>query len=244
MTLKAMLETLDGVDAAIQPLYTKGQDNKFYLSVDGMVPSARLEEFRTNNITLKQALEKYDGVDVETYRKLVEQDRKLKEKKMIDAGDLDKVVEERVKAMRAEHETTLTTITKERDTLSTKLSSVLIDSAVKSAAVSVGVVSTAVDDVVLRAKTIFQMKNGDVVAVNAKGDVIYGKDGVTPLSIDEWVKDLKAGAPHLFEGMRGSGAPGARGNGLQGVDTSKLSATAKISAGLAAGHGTGAAPTK
>jgi hypothetical protein len=239
MPLKAVLDNLDGLAEPVQSLYTKGQDNKFHLAVDGLIPAARLDEFRTNNIELKKALEKFEGVDIETYQKLVEQDRKLKEKKMIDAGDLEKVVEERVKALKADMEGSLQSVSKERDTLATKLSSVLIDSAVKSAAVSVGVVPTAVDDVVLRAKTTFQMKGGEVVAINGKGDVIYGKDGVTPMSIDEWVKDLKASAPHLFEGMRGGGAGGAGGRPGAGGDTSKLSATAKIAAGLAAGQGGG-----
>lgn len=233
MPLKSVVDSLDGLDKSVHDMYSKGQDGKFYLSVEGMVPSSRLDEFRTNNIELKKALEKYDGIDPEKYRQLTEQEKKIREKKLIEAGEIDKVVEERVKAMKEEHTTTMKTVTTERDTLQAKLSSVLIDSAVKSAAIAIGVIPTAVDDVVLRAKATFSMKNGEVVPLDAKGNVIYGKDGTTPLSVDEWVKGLKQSAPHLFEGMKGSGAAGSRG-GPGSVDVSKMTSTQKIAAGLSA----------
>ena len=229
MTLKAVLDTLEGVEATIQPLYTKGQDNKFYLGVEGMVPSTRLDEFRTNNIDLKKALEKFEGVDVEKYHILTELERKQKEKQLIDAGDVDKVVEERVKALRTESEGRIAELSKSNESLNMRLSSVLIDSTVKSSAVAAGALPTGVDDVVLRAKAVFQMKDGAVVPVDSKGNIIYGKDGSTPLGIDEWVANLKKVAPHLFEFMKGSGAGGGVG---AGVDTSKMSSTQKISAGL------------
>lgn len=232
MTLKAVLDNLDGLDASVQALYTKGQDGKHYINVEGVVPADRLNEFRSNNIQLKKALEAFEGVDVDQYRKLVDQENKRKERKLIDAGDVDKVVEQRVAAMRTEYDGKLTESTKTIEALNGKLSSVLIDSAVKSASVATGVVPTAVDDVVLRAKATFQVKGADVVAVDAKGNVIYGKDGTTPLSIDEWVKDLKKSAPHLFEGMRGSGANGNRGGPGGITDTSKMNPTQKIAAGL------------
>lgn len=232
MTLKAVVDTLDGLDASIQTLYSKGQDGKHYLNVEGVVPADRLNEFRNNNIELKKALEKFEGIDPEKYRQIVDQENKRKEKKLIDAGEVDKVVEERVKSMRTEYDTKLSEGQKTNEALSTKLSAVLIDSAVKSAAVATGVIPTAVDDVVLRAKSTFQVKNGDVVAVDNKGNVVYGRDGTTPLSIDEWVKDLKKTAPHLFEGMRGGGAPGNRGGPGGTPDSSKMSATQKIAAGL------------
>ena len=233
MPLKSVVDNLDGLDKSVHGFYEKGADGKFYLGVEGMVPSTRVDEFRTNNIALKQQLEKFEGIDPLKYKEMTERERKIAEKKLVEAGEIDKVVEQRVEAMKKEHETTLRTLSTERDSANAKLSSVLIDSAVKSAAVAEGVVPTAVDDVVLRAKTTFVVKNGEVVATNDKGAVIYGKDGVTPLSIGEWVKSLKATAGHLFQGFKGSGAQGS-GGGTGSLDTSKMSSTQKISAGLAA----------
>lgn len=229
MSLKATLDTLDGVDAAIQPLYTKQDNGKFVLTVEGMVPSARLDEFRNNNIELKRQMEQFKDVDPKRYAELLTEHKKLSEKKLIDAGEVDKVVAQRIEAMKAESDAALKKLTEDNSLMSTQLSSVLIDSTVKSAATVAGVIPTALDDVVLRAKATFQVKDGVVVALNDKGQVIYGKDGTTPLSTDEWVKNLKTSAPHLFEGMRGGGAGGS---GHGGQDTSKMTATQKIESGL------------
>ena len=48
-----------------------------------------------------------------------------------------------------------------------------------------------------------------------EGAVRYGKDGITPMSIEEWTDNLVHEAPHLFEISAGSGAstngPGGAG---------------------------------
>lgn len=236
MPLKSAVDNLDGLDKALHPLYEKGQDNRYYLSVEGMVPNERLVEFRNNNVELKKQLEKFEGIDPEKYRTLSKREKEIMEGKLIEQGKVDEVVAERVKGLKTEYDGKLTDLTKQNTTLTGKLSSVLIDSTVKSAAIALGVLPTAVDDVVLRAKAVFQVRDGEAVAVNDRGDVVYGSDPTKPLSIDEWVKQLKGKAGHLFEGMRGSGAPG-NNRGPGGTDTSKMSATQKIAAGLAAQSG-------
>lgn len=237
MPLKAAVDNLDAVDKAHHSLYEKGQDNRFYLSVEGMVPSERLVEFRNNNVELKKSLEKFEGVDVEKYKLLSKREKEIMEGKLIEQGKVEEVVAERVKGLKTEYDAKLTDAGKTITTMTSKLSSVLIDSAVKSAAVSLGVLPSAVDDVVLRAKTVFQVRNGEVVAVNDRGDVMYGTDPTKPLTIDEWAKQLKTKAGHLFEGMKGSGAPGSGNRGPGGQDPSKMTPTQKIAAGLAAQAG-------
>jgi hypothetical protein len=232
MTLKGVVENLEAIDKSLHSIYEKGADGKFYVMVDGLVPVSRVDEFRTNNIALKKQLEQFEGLDPTRYKELNEQAKKLKEKTLIEAGDIDKVVEERVKAMRTEFVEKNKALQTANDGVNQQLSVLLVDSAVKSAAVTLGVVPTAIDDVVLRAKSIFKVQTGQVVALNEKGEVRYGKDGTTPLTITEWAKDLKVSAPHLFEGVKGAGSLGNRG-GFAG-DGSKLSSVQKIAAGLAA----------
>jgi len=231
MPLKAAVDNLDGVDKSLHGLYEKGQDNKYYLSVEGMVPGERLAEFRNNNIELKKQLEKFEGIDPEKYRTLSKREQQIMDAKLVDSGKIDEVVTERVKSMRTEFEGKLVERDNEVKTLTSRLGSVLIDSAVKSASVAAGVLPTAVDDVVLRAKAIFTVKNGEAVAVNDRGDVVYGSNPEKPLGVDEWVTNLKKNAPHLFSGFKGSGAQGSGGAGGAG-DTSKMSSTQKIAAGF------------
>lgn len=232
MPIKFVVDKLDDVAEAFRPLYAQGDNGKFYAQVEGVVPKERLDEFRNNNIQLTQKLETYGGLDPVKAKEALDLVGKIDQKKLLDAGKVDEVVAERVKHMRAEFDTEL----KKREELignqSKQLETLIIDSAVNAAAVSAGVLPSAVGDVLLRAKTVFRVKDGAAAAFNEKGEVRYDVDGTTPLSIQGWMKSLKKEAPHLFPGSSGGGAHGGRGGGHQ--DMSKLSPTDKISAGLAA----------
>ena len=229
MKLKFKLESLDGLDAAIAALYEQGADGAFYLSVDGAVGKDKLDEFRNNNVKLLKDLEKFKDVDPAKYQELLALAKKQDEKKLIDAGDLDKVVEQRVGEMKSTYETQLQTLTQENSVAKRQLEALLIDNAVRDAALKSGVQATAVDDVLLRAKATFQIKEGNAVPVDAQGNVVYGKDGTSPMSVADWTTGLKKQAPHLFQGSQGGGA---QGSGKGNVDTSKLSSAQKIAQGL------------
>lgn len=47
-----------------------------------------------------------------------------------------------------------------------------------------------------------------------------GKDGMTPMTLDEWVEQQIADAPHLFESNAGSGAAGSGPGGVGGNNRS------------------------
>lgn len=234
MKLKATLKTLDGVDEAIAALYEKGDDGNYHLSVDGMVSKDKLDEFRNKNIELLKDMEKFKDVDPTKYKSLMEEHRKIQEKEWIEAGEIDKVVNQRISTMREEFQTKEADYVKSISTMNTRLESLLIDNEVRSAATKSGIRPSAVDDVLLRAKTIYSIKDGVAVPSDSKGQVIYGKDGVTPMAINEWVDSLKKSADHLFTPSNGGGAPGSSTGGNNGVP---LTATQKIAAGLAARNG-------
>lgn len=213
MGLKFEVASLDEVDENLRSLYTEA-NGKFTLAVDGVVPKSRIDEFRNNNVSLKEQLEslqtKYKDIDPELYASLHEEHRKLKDKKLIDAGKIDELVEDRVKEMRK-------TLEAERDThkgnfeaARTRLEKVLIDNEASRFAVEAGCVETALDDIVMRARTQFKLdKNDQAIAID--GDrTIYGADGVTPLSIKEWMSALAKKAPHLFKQASGGGSGGSR----------------------------------
>lgn len=229
MKLKFKLDTLEGLDAAIATLYEQGADGAYYLSVDGAVGKDKLDEFRNNNVKLLKDLEKFKDVDPAKYQELLALAKKQEEKKLIDAGEIDKVVEQRVGEMKSTYESQLKTLTEQSSVAQRQLESLLIDNAVRDAAVKSGVQPTAVDDVLLRAKATFKIKDGNAVPVDAQGNVVYGKDGTTPMSVVDWTTGLKKQAPHLFQGSQGGGAQGS-GKGI--VDTSKLTSAQKIAQGL------------
>lgn len=229
MKLKFKLDTLDGLDAAIAGLYEQGADGAYYLSVDGAVDKSKLDEFRNNNVKLLKDLEKFKDVDPAKYQELLALAKKQEEKKLIDAGEIDKVVEQRVGEMKSTYENQIKTLTEQNSVAQRQLESLLIDNAVRDAAVKSGVQPTAVDDVLLRAKATFKIKDGNAVPVDAQGNVVYGKDGTSPMSVVDWTTGLKKQAPHLFQGSQGGGA---QGSGKGNVDTSKLTSAQKIAQGL------------
>lgn len=233
MALKFVVDSVDGMDATTAALYVKNADGKFYLDVDGAVSKTKLDEFRENNVRLLKDLEKFKDIDPVKHAELLRQQQALQEKKLIEAGEVDKVVEQRVGQMKTEYETRIGALTQENTLSKRQLESLLIDSAVRDAAIKSGVQPSAVEDVLLRAKTTFQIKDGQSVPMDSNGGVIYGKDGTTPMSVSDWTTGLKKTAPHLFLGSQGGGAQGSGGGGA-GMDMSKMTPTQKITAGLEA----------
>jgi len=235
MGLKYKIAKLEDVPENVRSLY-KAEGDGFVLDAEGVVPKERLDEFRTNNINLTQQLEKLKGVDPVKYAELIALDNKVKEGELIKKGDLEGVVNLRVEAMRTDLTSKLSTAEANAAKMASQLSKVMVDDQVKTYAIKTGVRDTAVDDVVLRARGIYVMDPavGAPVPKNDKGEVIFGKDGKTPMPMEEWMVGLKTTAPHLFAQSSGGGAGGGGRPGAGG-DLSKASPTDKIAAGLAAG---------
>lgn len=230
---KFKYSTQEEIPEEIRNHYSKGSDGAWYLQVEGAVDKARLDEFRNNNVSLQQQLEKFKGLDPAKVQELLENQRKIDEKKLIDAGDIEGLVAQRVTTMKQEYESKLKDLSKKFQTSQRQLETLLIDNEVRAHAIKIGVAPTAVDDVLLRAKTVFSVEDGRPVAKDAQGNVIYGKDGQTSLGVSDWMGSLKEQAPHLFQPSQGSGSRTMQGNGAGSGQ--KLSPTSKISAGLAGG---------
>jgi hypothetical protein len=215
MKLKYRVKTLAEVPEAFHSLYIE-KDGEFVLEVDGAVSKDKLDEFRDTNIALKRERDeltaKYGDIDPDKYRELSDLDRRQREKKLIDAGKVDELVAERVNAMKSDFEKQLAALGGEKSKLTTQLEGLVIDNAIRDAATKAGVRSTAVDDVLLRGRSLFKLQDGR--AVPMEGDKpIFGKSG-DPMDIGEWVGTLTEKAPHLFESSSGGGAKGSQPQGL------------------------------
>lgn len=236
MALAFRINKIEDVAEAFRPLYVKAENGTYVLEVDGAVPKERLDEFRQKNIDLMKEAEKYKDLNPEKYQELLELQRKREEKELLEKGEVDTVVNNRVAAMKTEMQSVIDQLNNSNKAMNGQLETLMIDNTVRTFATKNGVRPEAVDDVLLRAKTTFSIKEGKVVSVDDKGQVRYGKDGTTPLSIDEWSKDLKTGAPHLFMSSSGGGAGNGLGGGNGGGSgNSNLRGVSKIASGLANG---------
>jgi len=231
MALKFMLDTLEGLDEGTAKLYSQGQDKKFYLEVDGAVAKSKLDEFRNTNVNLMKEMEKFKDVDPVKYQELLKKQQEFEGKKMVSMDEVNDMVLERVKTMQNDFNTEKQTMTEANNKLNRQLESLLVDSAVRREASNEKVLASAVDDVLLRAKSVFKVVDGVLTPQDSNGNMVYGKDGTSPLSPGEWVKGLIKTAPHLFEPSVGGGSGGGR-NPSGNLDPSKMTSMQKLQAGL------------
>lgn len=235
MALAFKIAKLEDVAEPFRTLYVKMADGSFQLEVSGAVDKSVVDEFRTKNIELLKEAEKFKDLNPQKYQELMELQRQREEKQLLDNGEVDKVVENRVKAMREQYETEKNQLVSTNTNMSRQLETLMIDNTVRATATKNGVRPEAIDDVLLRAKTVFQIKDGNVVALDKEGKVVYGKDGTTPLGPDEWATGLKQQAPHLYLSSQGGGAGNGFGGGNGGGNAGNLKGVGKIAAGLSEG---------
>jgi hypothetical protein len=131
---------------------------------------------------------------------------------------IDKLVESRTRSLKSDLEKQVAGLATERDSLMSRLVEIEINQGVTLAATKRGLRPTAIPDAVARARKVFQLVKGVPMAFEPDGkSVRYGRDGVTPLTLDEWAEGLVTEAPHLFESSAGGGAVGHNSGGVGSV---------------------------
>lgn len=214
MALKFKVTSLEGLDDSVKALY-KEVDGGFQLDVEGVAPKERVNEFRENNVQLMKEIDSIKqtlgGIDVTAFNEFMNKQADNKEQELLKAGKIDELVALRSEAMKTKYETQIQSLTNNNSQLNERLRTTLIDGELSKIAVSAGVKSTAVDDVLLRGKNMFSLgDDGSVVARNGE-QVKYNADN-KPYSINDFVSDLKTSAPHLFTESTGGGVNNTKVN--------------------------------
>ncbi|MBI1178464.1 hypothetical protein GC207_13600 [bacterium] len=224
MALKYKLKSKDEAPAELANLYVE-RDGVFVLDVEGAVDKAKLDEFRTTNVALlkerDELKQRFEGIDPEAVRQLAAEKQRLEEERQLKAGEIEKVIEARSKSLKADFDKQLASVAAERDALNARLATVQIDQAAVAAATRRGLRSTALADLTARARGVFKLSNGLPTAYEPDGSTVRtGKDGINPMTLEEWVDALVSDAPHLFESNAGGGSGnnnGAGGAGMRGM---------------------------
>lgn len=220
MALKFRYAKKDEVPGDVAAFYAE-RDGAWLLDVDGAAEKAKLDEFRSNNLALirerDELKQRFEGIDPDEVKRLAGEKQRLEDEQKLKAGEFDKVLDTRIKAARAELEKQLGTLVTERDALNGRLSAIQIDQGVMNAATKRGLRSTALPDITARARSVFRLVQGVPVSYEADGATVrVGKDGSTPMTLEEWIDTQVSEAPHLFEGNVGGGG-GAASNGSGGA---------------------------
>ncbi len=220
MALKFKFKSREEIPAEQVSLYTE-RDGAWLLDVDDAIEKSKLDELRANHAALTkerdELKQRFDGIDPEQVRALLAERQKAEEAALLNGTPnpppsaerekVEKVIEGRIKGIKADLEKQISILTGERDALTSRLTAIQIDQGVVTAATRRGLRATALTDITARARAVFKLVNGVPAAFESDGkSVRYGRDGLTPMTLDEWVDSQVADAPHLFESNAGGGA--------------------------------------
>jgi hypothetical protein len=209
MPLKFKYSNLKEIPAEDVRLYVE-RGGEWVLDAESEVSKAKFEEFRQNNITLTNQLKRFEGIDPDAVRQLAADKQRLEDEQRIKDGKFQEVLDARLKTARADWEKQHGVVVSERDALHGRLSAIQIDQAVVNEATKRGLRPTAIPDITARARMTFKLVDGIPQAFDGE-KTRPGKDGVSPMTLAEWVDGLVGDAPHLFEANAGSGAAGSGG---------------------------------
>ncbi len=224
MALKYKFQTREEIPAEHAALYVE-RDGAFFLDAEGVTDKAKADELRDNNIELRKQIEerdaRFEGIDPEAVRQLAAEKLRLEEEQRLKDGKFQEVLDTRLKAAKVDSDKVLTSVTGERDAYYAQLTAIQIDQGVLAAATKRGLRPTAIPDIMSRARMVFKLVNGAPQAFEADGkSVRLGKDGTSPMSLEEWVDAQVSEAPHLFESNAGGGAASNGAGGAAGSQRS------------------------
>jgi hypothetical protein len=226
--MKIAVTSLDDVPEALRGEYEE-KDGKFYMKLEGepkgyvkesdlAEANAKLVEFRDNNRGLKSQVDqlksKYEGIDLDEYKKLKEKIAELEKRGVKGGEDVTSIVQKAIESAVTPLQKKIEEITEREKEANEALAKRDLESMLTKSGLEAGIAEKAMADYLRRGLEIFRMEEDGPVAMN--GDTpLFCKDNPTkPLTIDEWAAGLTAEAPHLFKPSKGGGAaPGPGGNG-------------------------------
>lgn len=193
------------------------------------------------------------GVEAEEAEKALELVKSQNFKKLVEAGDFDKLTESITKDVetRAEKQwrdqvakanSEKDETTKASEVLKTELRQIRVLDEIKNAAIELGVSASAVEDVVLSGERVFDIDPDDGKCYAFKdGERVPGKDGwLTP---KEWLTNKKPDKLHWWGQTKVAGAPGSPDGGggsakqITQTEFNKLTPTQQMETALKAKAG-------
>jgi len=186
---------------------------------------------------LQDEYQKYAALgEPDKLREIIERINNDETSKLLAEGKIDEVIAKRTEMMQRDYKTQIDSLSKKLEDYESQIkakdqymSSLVIDGQVKEAAIKQGIMASAIEDAVYRAKQIFSLDdNGQPIARDPQsGELLLGKDGRTPLTPMEWLSSMKDRAPHWWAQSTGGGAGGNR-SGRATADLMKLPAVERL----------------
>ena len=201
-----------------KPLYTHDDGKEVAHDAPQTVATiSRLNgEAKTNREryeTAETSLKAFDGIsDPSAAKKALETLKNFDDKKLVDAGEVEKVKAEAIKAIEDKY----APIVQERDAFQSQLHNELIGGGFSRSKFIQDNIAVPADMIQATFGKNFQIENGKVVAVGADGQKIYSRTRPGEVAdFDEALESLVGGYQHKDSILKGnqSGGGGFQGNG-------------------------------
>lgn len=193
---------------------------------------AILHEKREAERILAEEREKWKGLDPERVKLILNKFENDEEMKLIEAGKFEEVIEKRTENLRrsleAERDAAREKVTELENLLHGKdetITVLKVDSQVRELGLAMDppMDPRGLGDAIRAARSIFRL-NGENVPVALREDgktPIIGKDGKTPLGIEEWLQTTFETGKTLWWGQSSGGGATGGGEGGRGKDFDK-----------------------
>ncbi len=182
--------------------------------------NAEAKTHREAKEAAEAGLKVFDGLDAVKAREALTTMGNLDAKKLIDAGEAERVRTEAIESVKQTYETQLADITKDRDTYQQQLHGELIGGGFARSKFASEKLAVPVDMVQAMFGKNFKVENGKPVAYDNKGQKIYSRTNHgDDAGFDEALEILVGGYQHKDSILKGSQAGGGGfhgGNGGQG----------------------------
>ena len=184
-------------------LYIADGDN-FVMQIEGAVDKTKLDEFRQTNVDLLKQADANKGINMEKYNTMLETERKVRDKELIDKGDIETLINERLANQKSDYEAKLLTATTTAGDATSKYHTLVSKTEIEGAAFkafgATKIRPDAHDALLAQIKSTFSVgEDGMVVGKNGEA-ILTGADG--NLTIAEFVNNQP-------EFMRVPNTPGA-----------------------------------
>lgn len=228
MKILPVVDSLDTVAKELQGFYEKQGDGKFHLQISGTptgfvsaaehaTTNAKLVEFRDNNIKMIKELEDLrpkvkmlEGLDVDAAKKALARVKELEDAGVKDKDGIAAMVKAQVEAATKPLTEQITTLTTRNADLDKRASDAVRRAKVGEAFTKAGGEPSALDYIVGKSDGVFQVKDGNLVAVEGRFSPTKPAD---PLGVDEWMGMQAKESGFAFKPSGGGGAEGGKPNG-------------------------------
>jgi len=190
------------------------------------------EEIIGEKKTLQETLKTFDGFDPKTLKTATDFYTKNKDAEFLKDGTVEELIEKKTSQITSDFETQITELNGKLTTATTHGASYqglfeakVIDDGVRAAAVKADMLPTAVEDAVLRGRSIFSLDDNKQIEARDKEGKLAVTEDKKVLTTENWIEGLKETSPHYWPGSEGAGAQGGS-SGPESDQAAKLQAVA------------------